>query len=891
MAKIAELNEKQVNIIEIKEEKVKGLMEFLKKCDKQKNATKNPDEKNKIDRKMKEEIIAFFENEDLDIDENTKLNKIGNTFLVEDDIRASKRASNNNFKNLAWATIRTDDIGYDIWLTYWHEDYGVYVFELPEDDAFELEDFGITTITDYRNYGYSPYYCKATQHIERGKKGHRPPYRQADIILDLTDDCCREVFRCKYKNFKNYLRAKLDFNNNKLFIYPEKNPKTPEEYAEDRKKFMNGLNDGQREAATTNIKSSLIVAGAGCGKTHTLMGRVIHLYETGQITSPDDLLLVVFNRKNRKDFRKKLKKLGFVEFAKKSAHTFHSLGCSIIKATGTEVSTFEQDNDEPLDTLLRLFENYNYRPSNKLLYDKCEKISGKIKQIIEDKQWIDGLFEWSKNTLQDLDEPEKIRLMELYEKFIPNEEQRLLASQLDKLGTCLYTDKYQFDDDDEQKMRVLNYLILSGYKDEDIACVNNEYKYVQIKQSEYKKIYWEDYNCDRNFDKIAEEIDITRCLSEEEIEEILKKAVIRTSMNEFREVAKQFISLCKIYHDDNFDEFAKYTKERFPEQQILGRMPEDYIGGFYKLIPYVYEAYREFLGKELDFNDMINVAISKLDTDLKHPEYNNKFKYKYILVDEFQDVAYDTFKLIKALKDRSNASIMCVGDDWQAIYGWKGSDLIFFNQFQKCFDIPDSEYKEFTVTTTYRYGQKLASVSDKFIKETMNVKDKAIKAYKDNPMTRLIEWNRSSGTWRELIEKIRNEYKDQEISLKVLQRRKRDINGVSGKRAEDLVLDLQKYFKSRNDTTDVLTIHKSKGLEADVVIILDLWNGAFPSVKRTDPVIQGLHEKFNKTYDNSAEERRLFYVAMTRAKKACYFYHPSGAFWDEIKDDPNIEHE
>jgi DNA helicase-4 len=305
------------------------------------------------------------------------------------------------------------------------------------------------------------------------------------------------------------------------------------------------------------------------------------------------------------------------------------------------------------------------------------------------------------------------------------------------------------------------------------------------------------------------------------------------------------------------------------------------------LIKPIYNTYEEFLKLEgiIDFNDMINEAINVLNKELKDDK--SKFQYDYILVDEYQDIAQDTFNLIKALKERSNASIMCVGDDWQSIYSWKGSDLKFFNKFNENFEITSS--KEFKVTQTYRYGQNLANISSKFITQNKNQKNKKISS--NEQKTKIIPY-RSENGWQNLLNTIQKDY-GTDKTIKVLLRYNNDFKIIGKNTIEELRNELWQRFTNKDN--DVVTIHRAKGLEADIIIILNMIKGKFPSEKVSDPVLQ-YFSKYRSDDDYPyAEERRLFYVAMTRAKKACYLYLPSegqeSVFWDEIKDDPNIEHE
>lgn len=118
-------------------------------------------------------------------------------------------------------------------------------------------------------------------------------------------------------------------------------------------------------------------------------------------------------------------------------------------------------------------------------------------------------------------------------------------------------------------------------------------------------------------------------------------------------------------------------------------------------------------------------------------------KYDYIIVDEFQDISVDRYNFLKVLRGNTTpAKLYCVGDDWQSIYRFSGSDIALFNQFQKYFGETDIN----KIETTYRFGEPLVSLSSQFIQRNAAQIKKDIHPYDSNAKTELnfCEYDRSN---------------------------------------------------------------------------------------------------------------------------------------------------
>lgn len=249
---------------------------------------------------------------------------------------------------------------------------------------------------------------------------------------------------------------------------------------------------------------------------------------------------------------------------------------------------------------------------------------------------------------------------------------------------------------------------------------------------------------------------------------------------------------------------------------------------------------------------MINDAI----TIVQEEKYSPKFRY--ILVDEFQDISQNQYRLLKTLQEKSNCKIFCVGDDWQSIYSFGGADVSIMLYFGKLFKFSDRCF----LTTTFRFGQQLCDFSTKFILKNSNQIPKKIsselKNTDDKPAVSIVR-NEDMRGLETIIEDIAKRREGKDIL----------ILGRYKKMKPPNLIEIRKSHP--NLKIEYMTIHKSKGLQRDYVIIVGLESGkfGFPSKIEDDPILDLVLTKQDTTYPN-AEERRVFYVAITRAIKHVY---------------------
>ena len=270
---------------------------------------------------------------------------------------------------------------------------------------------------------------------------------------------------------------------------------------------------------------------------------------------------------------------------------------------------------------------------------------------------------------------------------------------------------------------------------------------------------------------------------------------------------------------------------------------------FIEIFSEIYNDYEESLGEEIDFNDMINKAEEYVSKGAYHSEF------KYILVDEFQDISYNRFKLLKALlANNPSAKLFCVGDDWQSIYRFAGSDVSIMTDFNSYF----APFERLDLDKTFRFDNKLCDFSSKFILKNPNQIKKQLTSHMESadPSVTLLRSEIIEDTILEVLDQIESsEKKGAHVFI---------IGRYNHQKPTNL-----RQLRERFPKLDIsyITAHSSKGKQSDYVIIIGLTSQgyAFPSQIEDDPLLDLVLAKGEQV--PHAEERRLFYVAVTRAKK------------------------
>jgi len=348
----------------------------------------------------------------------------------------------------------------------------------------------------------------------------------------------------------------------------------------------------------------------------------------------------------------------------------------------------------------------------------------------------------------------------------------------------------------------------------------------------------------------------------------------RESINAMPLNIARFIRIAKTYSSTPEDIERRLSDERWSPKQEA----------FAKIAVKLYKRYEKELrsANQIDFSDMINLAVKELKE--KGNLYRNVFDH--ILIDEYQDISTQRYELIKALMEKNpDCKLFCVGDDWQSIMGFTGSDLDFFVKFDGYFDHPART----DLTINYRSIKSVVDTGAEIIKhngdaqlkkETIatNQTSKPIKVYS------LLHKKDCQGNYyrqsaehcvKSVSEYLKRGYKPEDIMIltRIINTPKiiRQMIGPLLVYANKTNVPISKDSRERR-CIRLMTVHGSKGLEARVVFILNVVKDMYgfpceledPSI--FEPAITG------RKKDKEEEERRLFYVAVTRAKEDVIIY-------------------
>lgn len=259
-----------------------------------------------------------------------------------------------------------------------------------------------------------------------------------------------------------------------------------------------------------------------------------------------------------------------------------------------------------------------------------------------------------------------------------------------------------------------------------------------------------------------------------------------------------------------------------------------------------------------DFADQLMDALKLFSS---HPELIPR--YEHILVDEYQDVNSTQIKLIDVL---NAPNLFAVGDPRQSIYGWRGSDISYILQFQKKYD----DCEVITLTRNYRSTKPIVELANHAIKH-MGVADMEA-ANGGERDTHLLSFDSQSSEYEFVIQRLlMQDTKPSETF--VLARTNRQLNELSDlmktRGIKHIVRsdEVKRSVIAGPEDVTLATVHAIKGMEADAVYLIGASGVNFPCKGSEHPVIDMVTVD---EYDKEEEEKRLFYVALSRARKSLY---------------------
>lgn len=686
----------------------------------------------------------------------------------------------------------------------------------------------------------------------------------------------------KWKNVKNFLELYSRCHNiredhNRKFI--EKEKKNYKDYFDQVEK--NPLTESQRLACIVNEDNNLVLAGAGSGKTSVIIAKAGYLIQAG-LVKPHEILILAYGRKASKETDERIKeKLQNVEGVKTS--TFHKLGLDIIGlAIGKKpnVSKLQEDATEfyllinkLLTELTKQDSEFNQRVLN---YFVTHLIPYKSEFEFEQKgEYFAALKEGDMRSLKSRIEWAKKRSgkVSLQQEQLKSFEEVVIADFLFLNGVeYIYEHPYKIDTATPEKTQYLPDFYLTEY---DIYIehfgINRDGKtpYFIDQKSYEKSMEWKRTLHKQNNTTLIETYSY-------EMQEGVLTDLLRTKLEKhgyklstllYQELLELLNSIKEDKKESQFNELVvnfldlfKQSGSSFKEvRELSSRHPDKMrCHAFLDIFESVFQRYTlelEMAGT-VDFSDMIRKAIDLVDRG----QYRSP--YKYILVDEFQDISAIRAGLVQSLiKSGGNTSLACVGDDWQSIYRFSGSDINYTGKFEDYFGYT----KKITLDKSFRFNNKINRFATTFITENpaQLKKDITSHTHTDSNAITLVKY-----------------YQDVD---RAIQGCVEDIisNGLQGKS----IYILGRYSFSKPSFLQTLsgqypqfyfsydTVHASKGKEADYVIVVDVNDDryGFPSKIANDSLLD-LVLPPAEPYEY-AEERRLFYVAVTRSKNHSYILY------------------
>jgi DNA helicase-4 len=691
------------------------------------------------------------------------------------------------------------------------------------------------------------------------------------------------------------------------------------------------LDEEQRRVILTDEDHTLVIAGAGAGKTTTIAAKVKYLTEKQKI-NPSQILVISFTNKAVEELKERINhKLKIPA----TISTFHSIGYSILRQSETEQKKVVDGG-----FLYNIINNYlktNILKDHVLVDKLILFFASYISAPYEDKN-INEYFKFIANSdfsslKSNLNEYAKEIIDRKTNKKETLRNETLRSIEEVMIANFLYLNQIEYEYEPIYQYRILDsnkpytpdFIIKQGDKTSYIEHFgitedgkNNRYsqeeldKYKSIvnkkillhRQHKTDLIYtFSKYKDKRSLLSHLEEELVKRgyTLNKRNSKEIYKQLIDK---QESKYITKLTLFICSFI--GNF-KTQGYNYQKFNELKQTIKNPRTQL--FLEICEVCFLEYQKAL-KEfnyIDFQDMINNSALIIKNKQLSKE---KIDFKYIIVDEYQDISRQRYNLIKEISQLCNAKIMAVGDDWQSIYAFSGSVLPLFTQFCNVVGYGC----ELKITHTYRNAQEIINIAGNFIQKNSNQIKKALISPKriNNPV--FIHTYDDSYSLNKPTEKggvfynigfALNEIIGQIIKFNSIEKKSQIpsilLIGRYGFDARNMCKSNQFSYDEKSGNVfsskygskvklSFMTAHSSKGLSAENVIIINAKDNTygFPSKVEDDPILK-LVVSYDDSY-NYAEERRLFYVALTRTKNRVFIITPKNRPSEFIKELLNEPH-
>ncbi len=609
------------------------------------------------------------------------------------------------------------------------------------------------------------------------------------------------------------------------------------------------LTDEQARSIATDEDVTLVLAGAGTGKTSVIVGKVAHLVRNVGV-SPSDILVVAYNRRAAQEIRNRLPG----DLARAHVSTIHAFGRRVIAQCGVAPTISKRAEDEwaLMGAMQRLLDEFLLDPD-----------MGRV------------IVDFLANSSYPYRSPFDFVTRPEYDDYVHGAELRALSGDLVKSF---------------EELEIANFLTMNGVdflyerQYEHSTATPNYRQYQPDFWLPDHGIYIEHFALDASgnpptaWTGYAEGVAWKR-----QTHHRYGTTLVETYSWQYQEdtlfptlrarLAERGVSLAPIATEDLIAlvaqqrvstlaallaTFLNHVKTANLDGQALRRRAQEHRDRrrnhrFLAIFEKAYRRYQQLLEEEgaIDFNDLINDAARLVREGSWH------MPYKYVLVDEFQDNSAGRMALLQSLKAPGVAYFL-VGDDWQSIYRFAGSDVRILRECGAYL----GHVQECSLSQTFRFGSGILEPAAAFVQRNQEQTQRRLlpnSAVADDGITVVFRENPQEGLALALAEVI-GKSDDLRPEVLVLVRYNRSVQFLS----------LRQYQGPLQ--LDVSTVHRAKGREADYVVVVDLTDGrwGFPSKVEDDPLLELVLPPILGSAFPFAEERRVFYVAVTRARTGAY---------------------
>ncbi|MCX7298885.1 MAG: UvrD-helicase domain-containing protein [Rhodobacterales bacterium] len=629
------------------------------------------------------------------------------------------------------------------------------------------------------------------------------------------------------------------------------------------------LTQEQRLSVVVDEDATLVLAGAGSGKTSVITAKAAYLVKAG-IRQPEEILLLAFAKNAAEEMSERVEARSGVPIV---ARTFHAIAYDIIGIVeGSKPALADHATDDMAFTNL----------IKQILKDLVYRLSEVSKAIIQffAHFLVEPKTEWDFKTKHDFYthmesqdlrtlQGEKVKSYEelqianwLYENGVEYEYEPLYEHKVSEIGRRDYQPDFRLTESGiyiehfgvrrEKAREGSERLVTAPFVDRDEYLAGMDWK--RKVHAEHQTTLIETYSYERQEGRLltglAEKLAPHVTLNPRPVDTIYDRIVELKQVDDFSKLLGTFLRKFKS------GGYSLQDCEAKSDRMKLGKRARAFLDVFAP----VFEEYQKRLEGRIDFEDMILRAARYAETG----RYVSPFRH--ILVDEFQDISQSRARLVKALKaQHPDVRVFAVGDDWQSIFRFAGSDIHlmrhFGREFGGSFDGETGVHRTVDLGRTFRSVDQIAFAARTFVLRNPAQIDKKIvpAGTATEPAMKVITVSKGEddGKLNEVLAALSAAAAlgAKPVTVLLLGRYRFNEPDMPGLRRRFSRLKI-----------DFKTIHASKGLEADHVVLLSADSGrmGFPSEIVDDPLLS-LVSPEEEAFQN-AEERRVMYVAMTRAR-------------------------